>query len=97
MQVHIKAMEMEEKGITGAWKDFSRDPTFATRAMIDVAGAKVFRSFNPEYTRYERDLEELKKTHPDVHNLAMGTAVLFALAFSAFCGVAYLMAALMFP
>jgi hypothetical protein len=84
-------MKMEGKGIIGAWKDFSRDPTFATRAMIDVAGAKLFRSFNPEYTRYERDLEELKKVYPDVHNLAIGTAVLFAAVFSLLCAVAYLM------
>ena len=82
---------MEGKGIIGAWKDFTRDPTVATRAMIDVAGAKLFRSFNPEYKRYERDLEELKKTHPDVHNLAMGTAVLFAAVFLLLCAVAYLM------
>lgn len=84
-------MKVEGKGIIGAWKDFARDPTFATRAMLDVAGAKVFRSFNPEYTRYERDLEELKKTHPDVHNLAIGTAVLFAVVFFLLCMVAYLM------
>jgi len=85
---------MIEKGnrILRAWRDFSKDPAFATRVMIDVAGTKVLKSFNPEYKRYERDLEELKKTHPDVHNLAMGTAVLFAVAFSVLCVVAYLIA-----
>ena len=82
---------MEEKGIIGAWKVFSRNPTFATRAMLDVAGATLFRSFNPEYKRYERDLEELKKLHPDIHNLVRGTAVLFAFAFALLCVVAYLM------
>ena len=85
---------MIKKGnkVVSAWRGFSEDPVLATRAMVDLTGAKLLRCFNPEYKRYERDLEELKKTHPDVHNLAMGTAVLFALAFSVLCVVAYLMA-----
>jgi hypothetical protein len=86
---------MIKKGnkIVGVWRGFSEDPVLATRAMVDLAGAKLLRCFNPEYKKYERDLEELKNTRPDVHNLAMGTAVLFAAAFSVFCVVAYLMAA----
>lgn len=81
----------EERGIIAAWRDFSRDPTFATRAMLDVVGAKVFRAFNPEYKRYERDLEALEKRHPDIHHLVRGTAMLFAATFALLCGVAYLM------
>jgi hypothetical protein len=76
-----------------AWKGFSEDPVLATRAMVDLTGAKLLGCFNPEYKGYERDLEELKKIHPDVHNLAKGTAVLFATAFSVLCIVAYLMVA----
>jgi len=80
------------KGV-GVWRGFSEDPVLATRAMVDLAGAKLLRSFNPVYKKYEQDLEELKKIHPDVHNLAKGTAVLFATAFSVLCIVAYLMMA----
>jgi len=80
------------KGV-GVWKGFSADPVLATRAMVDLAGAKLLRGFNPVYKKYERDLEELKKIHPDVHNLAKGTAVLFVTAFSVLCIVAYLMMA----
>ena len=86
---------MIKKGnkVVGAWRGFSEDPVLATRAMVDLAGAKLLRGFNPVYKRYERDLEELKKIHPDVHNLAKGTAVLFATAFSVLCVGAYLLAA----
>ena len=80
------------KGV-GVWRGFSADPVLATRAMVDLAGAKLLRGFNPVYKRYEQDLEELKKIHPDVHNLAKGTAVLFVTAFSVLCIVAYLMMA----
>ena len=76
-----------------AWRGFSEDPVLATRAMVDLTGAKLLRCFNPVYKKYERDLEELKKIHPDVHNQAKGTAVLFATAFSVLCIVAYLMVA----
>jgi len=80
------------KGV-GVWRGFSEDPVLATRAMVDLAGATLLRCFNPVYKKYEQDLEELKKIHPDVHNLAKGTAVLFATAFSVLCIVAYLMMA----
>ena len=80
------------KGV-GVWRGFSEDPVLATRAMVDLAGAKLLRCFNPVYKKYEQDLEELKKIHPDVHNLAKGTAVLFAAAFAVFCVAAYLMVA----
>jgi len=80
------------KGV-GVWRGFSEDPVLATRAMVDLAGAKLLRCFNPVYKKYEQDLEELEKTRPDVHNLAKGTAVLFATAFSVLCIVAYLMMA----
>ncbi|MHC1610350.1 MAG: hypothetical protein ACXQTW_01915 [Candidatus Methanospirareceae archaeon] len=83
---------MVKKGI-GVWSGFREDPVLATRAMVDLAGAKLLRRFNPEYRRYERDLEELKKIRPDVHNLAKGTALLFATAFSVLCAAAYLMVA----
>jgi hypothetical protein len=87
---------MIKKGnkVVGAWRGFSEDPVLATRAMVDLTGAKLLGCFNPEYRKYERDLEELKKVHPDVHNLAKGTAVLFATAFSVLCVGAYLLAAL---
>jgi len=86
---------MMKKGdmVVGVWRGFSEDPVLATRAMVDLAGAKLLRCFNPEYRKYERDLEWLEKTRPDVRNLAKGTAVLFATAFSVFCVAAYLMAA----
>ena len=86
---------MIKKGnkVVSAWKGFSENPVLATRAMVDLAGAKLLGGFNPEYRKYERDLEELKKIHPDVHNLAKGTAVLFATAFSVLCVAAYLLAA----
>jgi len=80
------------KGV-GLWRGFIGDPVLATRAMVDLTGAKLLRCFNPVYKKYELDLEELEKIHPDVHSLAMGTAVLFAVAFVVFCVAAYLMAA----
>jgi hypothetical protein len=81
----------------GVWGGFSEDPVLATRAMVDLVGAKLLRPFNPVYKKYERDLEVLEKIHPDVHNLAKGTAVLFATAFSVLCVGAYLAVALLFP
>lgn len=86
---------MMKKGnmVVGVWRGFREDPVLATRAMVDLAGAKLLRCFNPEYRKYERDLEGLEKTRPDVRNLAKGTAVLFATAFSVLCVAAYLMAA----
>ncbi len=83
--------------VVGAWREFSEEPVLATRAMLDFTGAKLLRCFNPVYLKYERDLEELEKTRPDVHNLAKGTAVLFVTAFAVFCVAAYLMAAVIVP
>jgi hypothetical protein len=90
---------MKKKGnkVVGVWRGFSEEPVLATRAMVDLAGAKLLRSFNPVYMKYERDLEELEKTRPDIHNLARGTAVLFATAFAVFCAAAYLIAAVIVP
>ena len=90
---------MMKKGnkVVGVWRGFSEEPVLATRAMVDLAGAKLLRCFNPVYMKYERDLEELEKTRPDVHNLAKGTAVLFAAAFAVFFVAAYLMAAVIVP
>jgi hypothetical protein len=90
---------MIKKGnkVVGVRRGFSEDPVLATRAMVDLAGARLLRGFNPVYKRYEQDLEELEKIRPDVQNLAKGTALLFATAFSVLCVGAYLTVALLFP
>ena len=40
---------MVKKGnmVVGVWRGFSEDPVLATRAMVDLAGAKLLRCFNP--------------------------------------------------
>jgi len=42
---------MVKKGnmVVGVWKDFSEDPVLATRARVDLAGAKLLRCFNPVF------------------------------------------------
>jgi len=85
--------------ILEAWRCFSRDPAFATRAMVDVLTARMLSPFNPAYKKYESDLQNVTEESClciDVRSLALGTALLFALAFSAFCGVAYAVQMLFF-
>jgi len=44
----------------------------------------VTRPFNPTYTQYARNLEELKQMYPgEVPRVAIGTGVLLALVFFA--------------
>lgn len=85
-------MELGIKGIVGTWGYFGKNPVLATRILIDLAGAKLLRPFNPAYMRYERDLEELKRMYPgmQVQRVAAGTAVLQVLLFSALYSFLYL-------
>ncbi len=71
------------KDIADSFVWFSRNPTAASRIMVLTIGAVVARPFNPASTRYERDLEELRRLYPgeSVHRVAIGTGVLLVLMF----------------
>ncbi|MGB2841419.1 MAG: Na(+)/H(+) antiporter subunit D [Halobacteriota archaeon] len=70
---------------------FSKNPTAASKIMVAMIGAVVTRPFNPAYTRYERDLEELKKRYPgEVPRVAIGTGVLLALVLLTLYLIVYL-------
>lgn len=70
---------------------FSKNPTAASKIMVAMIGAVVTRPFNPAYTRYERDLEELKRRYPgEVPRVAIGTGVLLALVLLTLYLIVYL-------
>jgi len=70
---------------------FSRNPTAASRIMVAMVGAVVTRPFNPAYTQYARDLEELKQMYPgEVPRVAIGTGVLLALVLFTLYLIVYL-------
>jgi hypothetical protein len=66
----------------GAWRCFGKNPDLATKVLIDLAGARVLPS-NP--VRYVMELEKDGYLE-DTRTLAIGTAMLYSLAFT----VAYL-------
>ena len=66
-------------GILSAWGCFGRNPVLATRVMMDEAGVTVTQS-NP--VRYMLELERSGYLE-DTQTLAMGTAMLYSIAFSA--------------
>ncbi len=68
--------------IFGAWRCFGKNPDIATKVLIDLAGARVLPS-NP--VRYVMELEK-EGYLEDTQTLAIGTAMLYSLAFT----VAYL-------
>jgi len=72
-------MEMGIDRIFGTWRCFSKDPGLATRVMIDEASATVAHS-NPAH--YVLELEKNGYLE-DTRTLAMGTALLYSIAFSA--------------
>jgi len=72
-------MEIGINGILSSWICFGRNPGLATRVLIDEAGATVTHS-NPV-----RHVLELEKSGylEDTRTLAIGTAMLYSIAFSA--------------
>lgn len=77
-----KKKKMGMNRIFGAWRCFGKNPDLATRVLIDLAGARVLPS-NP--VRYVMELEKDGYLE-DTRTLAVGTAMLYSLAFT----VAYL-------
>jgi hypothetical protein len=69
---------MEMNRIFGAWSCFGKNPDLATRVLIDLAGARVLPS-NP--VRYVMELEKDGYLE-DTRTLAIGTAMLYSLAFT---------------
>lgn len=65
--------------ILDTWRCFGKNPDLATRVLIDTAGAGVLPS-NP--VRYVLDLEK-EGYLEDTRTLAVGTAMLYTLAFTA--------------
>lgn len=72
-------MEIGINGILGSWSCFGRNPGLATRVMLDEAGVTATHS-NPV-----RHVLELEKNGylEDTRTLAMWTAMLYSIAFSA--------------
>jgi hypothetical protein len=64
--------------ILSTWRCFGKNPALATRVLIDTAGATVLPS-NP--VRYVLDLEK-EGYLEDTRTLAMGTALLYSVAFT---------------
>ena len=64
-----------------AW--FANNPAVASRMLVALTGAIVFKPFNPLNEKYKRDLDELKRVYSDevVHRMGIGTGVLLALIF----------------
>ncbi len=71
---------------------FGQNPMLATRILIDVTGANLLRPFHPAHTRYEHDLEELKRMYPGlkIRRAAIGSAMLHGLIFSLMYSFLYL-------
>jgi hypothetical protein len=72
--------------ILSTWRCFGRNPALATRVLITMAGAPVLSS-NP--VQYVLDLEKDGYLE-DTRTLAMGTAMLYSIAFSVMYSVMYL-------
>jgi hypothetical protein len=64
--------------ILSTWKCFGRNPALATRVLIDEAGTTMTHS-NP--VRYVLELERSGYLE-DTQTLAMGTAMLYSIAFT---------------
>jgi hypothetical protein len=65
--------------ILSTWGCFGRNPVLATRVLIDTVGAPLLPS-NP--VRYVLELEKSGYLE-DTQTLAVGTALLYSIAFSA--------------
>jgi len=64
-----------------AW--LANNPAVASRMLVALTGAIVFKPFHPLNEKYERDLNELKRVYSDevVHRMGIGTGVLLVLIF----------------
>lgn len=77
---------MEINRLFGTWRCFGRNPELATRVLIDTVGATVLPS-NP--VRYVLELEKGGYLE-DTRTLAIGTAILYSLAFTVAYSFIYL-------
>jgi hypothetical protein len=68
------------------WECFGKNPALATRVLIAMAGAPVLQS-NP--AQYVLDLEKSGYLE-DTQTLAMGTALLYSIAFSVVYSIMFL-------
>ena len=71
------------KKIFGSWRCFSKDPALATKILVNMVAVTVMRPLTPSYIRYNmRGLEMPKEECPeDTRTLAIGTALLYSIAF----------------
>ena len=72
--------------ILSTWKCFGRNPALATRVLIDEVGATMTQS-NP--VRYVLELEGSGYLE-DTQTLAMGTALVYSIAFTMVFSFMYL-------
>jgi uncharacterized membrane protein YGL010W len=72
--------------ILSTWKCFGKNPALATRVLITMVGAPVLQA-NP--VQYVLDLEKSGYLE-DTQTLAMGTALLYSVAFSVMYSLLYL-------
>ena len=79
-------MEIGLPGIFDSWSCFSKNPVLATRILIDMMGAPMMHS-NPV-----RHMLELEKNGylEDTKTLAIGTALLYSIAFTVAFSFMYL-------
>ncbi|NAS89606.1 hypothetical protein C4E24_07735 [ANME-1 cluster archaeon AG-394-G21] len=77
---------MEINGILDSWSCFGKNPRLATRVLMDQVSATVSHA-NPV-----RHVLELEKSGylEDTRTLAIGTAMLYSIAFSAMYAIIYM-------
>jgi len=78
-----REMGMGIKKIFCSWRCFGRDPALATKILVNMVAVTVMRPLTPSYIRYNmRGLEMPKEECPeDTRTLAIGTALLYTIAF----------------
>ena len=76
-------MKIKIKKVFGSWRCFGKDPAFATKILVNMVAVTVMRPLTPSYIRYNmRGLEMPKEECPeDIRTLAIGTALLYSIAF----------------
>ena len=83
---------MRIKKILSSWRCFCKDPALATKILVNMVGVTVLRPVTPPYMRYNlRGLEMPKEEcQEDIRTLAIGTALLYSIAFVAAYSLIYL-------
>jgi len=73
------------KKVFGSWRCFGGNPALATKILVNIVGMAVMRPFSPAYMRYERDLEEVRKSRcpeEQLQGVTIGALVFVSLVFT---------------